>query len=155
MVLLIAIRVYGPSVMSIVRFLWSEYLLLLVTSFCTNILNRRVDPMCSVTHLTSHTHLPLQSPVSSMVCPWNLRQNSTGCSLYIGKDVTRYRCFCIHIGQYPRYVLTLCLLTSHCRELCAGYRMKYGARNRTRFISLSQIHKILNPRQHFFSYKYT
>jgi len=155
MVLLIEIRVHGPSVMSVIRFLWSEYLLLLVTSFCRNILNRLVDPMCSVTHLTSHTHLPLQSPVSSIVCPWKLRKNSTGCSLFIGKDVTRYRHFCIHIGQYPRYVLTLCMLTSHCRGLCAGYRMEYEGRNRTHFNFLSKIHKILNPRHHSFRYKYT
>lgn len=137
------------------RLLWSELLLLLVTSFWRNIFKRRVDPMCSVTHFTSHTRLLFQAPVSSIECPGNLRQSSTGCSLFMAKDEARCWCFCIHVGQYPSYLLTLCMLTSHCHGLCAGYRMEYEGRNRTRFNVLSQIHKILNVRQHFFNYKHT
>jgi len=138
--------------MSVIRFLWSERLLLLVTSFCRNVLNSRVDPIRSVTHVTSHSRLPLQSPVSSIEWPGNLRQISTGFSLFIGKDKTRYWCFCIHIGQYPRQCR--CWLCACCHAMCAGYRTKYEGRNRICFNALSQIHKIMNPRQHFFSYKY-
>lgn len=94
-------------------FLLSKHLLLLVTCSCRNVLNGRVDPPCSVTQLTSRTCLPMWPPVSYIECSGNLRQGCIASSLFIGKHETRYRCICIHIGQYPRYVQT-----RHCHGLC-------------------------------------